>query len=276
MVTLEGINTYGEPFSLQVPMVPDDIPFGAYLDFLADREDYYQADEDEQAGSAASALMKALGHVIKGDLEPVPFVLRDDLGEGGFPSIVKGVSLARLEDHILKVARQAQEKKRQENAGKYEFTYKGEKWFVGRKRAMSFLTGMAFSTGEVIEVQEVLYLMDKLIAKKGDPKNSYLYERDLRVVGILAQKPGFKLPFDISERLAYVEKQMSYFAGLQLSVVMDIRFFLQSTLNELVQSHDTITFLTARNPLLKQALEIIKLKYRAKELERMQSEGQIN
>lgn len=274
MVKLEGQNSYGERFSLDVPMLAEDITFGSYLDFLAARKKYYQADEDEKAGIAASALMQALQHVIQGDLELIPFVLPDDLGEGGFPSIVKGVSLARLENHILKVARQGEENKRPENAGKYVFIYKGEEWFVGRKRATSFLTGMSFSAGEVIEVEEVLHLMDKLIEKRGDPNNSYLYERELRVVAILAQKPGFKLPFDIAERLAYVEKQMRYFADLPLSVVLDIRFFLQSTLNELVQSHDTITFLTARNPLLKKAMEIIKLRSLANGLKQVQSEGQ--
>lgn len=271
MTTIEGVNPYGSVYRLEVPMTAKDITFGAYLDFLAGREKYFETSDEMRDGIVASALMEALANVVKGDLEEVPFLIDGDLQNSGFDSIVRGVSLARLENHIIKVAKAAQEKKRPEIAGKYEFDYDGHTWYVGTKRAITFLTGIAYSTGEVIEVMEVEELMNMLIDKKGDPGFAYTYEKDLRTVAILAKREGFKMPFEINERLAYLEKQMRYFAGLDLETVMDIRFFLSITLSELRESLDTISSLIGQNPLLMKALETIRLKDQGRKLRQAQS-----
>lgn len=271
MVTLEVRTREGTLLELGVPMTDADMTFAGYLDYLAARDAYDSLDADVKKVIAASSLKSMLRHVITGDLDKVPFILPDDLAGDDVPSITAGVSLMRLHFHIEKVLLAALKKERRHSALKYEFDYKGERWYIGQERAITFLSGLALTAGEVIEVHEVKELMDLLIEKKGDPKYNYTYERDLRVVGILAKREGFELPFDINERLAYIEQQMRHFADLSLEVVLDIRFFLKTILAELQASQDIISFLTRRNLLLWKAMETIKLKDRVNELTQKQS-----
>lgn len=266
MVTLEFKNKFGVSGQVQVPVTEDDILFGPYLDYQALREEYFSADEGIKDAQAFTYLKAALSKIVAGDLDDIEPVLPDDLTEGGFPPIWQAISLARLDDHIARLVRAAIDKDRSVSALEYTFDYKGETWHISRKRALSYLGGASFSTGEVIEVVEVGKLMDLLIKRKGDPMKNYAYERDLRIVGILAKREGYELPFEINERMAYVERQMKYFSGLPLSTVLDVRFFLGAILKELNLSLDTIGFLTIRNPLLHQSLEVVKLNRQAAEL----------
>jgi hypothetical protein len=95
------------------------------------------------------------------------------------------------------------------------------------------MSGISYTVGEVMEVEEADRMYRVAKKQQGDPDGTFEFTATLRSMAILLRPDGHVLPWREVDLERYVEQQSEKFQDLTMDVVLDVRFFLRSTLIDL-------------------------------------------
>lgn len=254
------------------PLTADEMTFGEFVDFKkaleagglvgrpADDEGPQGSEGEESEASELvdpvdmdpseyfSTIVQALSQVIRGPIHLLDLYSADDnvseiMTRGCRFQIGEPFNVIRIYGHLLSLLN-GYRTDRLDLSGDFAVDYKGKRYVINQDRAKRFFTRQSFTVVEVIEIQETRRLFNSAIAKKGDPDGALEFEMDLRTVAVLLREPGHLLPINKAERHRYLETMARHFSDLPMDAVLDIRFFLRSTLRELVKTLTMQSYLT--------------------------------
>lgn len=113
------------------------------------------------------------------------------------------------------------------------------------------------------------------LEKAGDPDGSLIYTTFLKSLAILSRKDGEKLPFNDSEREAWIQNRALHFSEIDAQTALNIDFFLTNTLQNFGNVTPVAGFLSrqsfaavAATQLKNGKRSIVPSNYRKKRLKR--------
>lgn len=77
----------------------------------------------------------------------------------------------------------------------------------------------------------------------GDPNGNLIFAQYLRMIAILAKRPGERLPTNDGDRERWIQNRMIHFQGIDTKTALDIDFFLIRLLAHSKKTHPVIGFL---------------------------------
>lgn len=112
---------------------------------------------------------------------------------------------------------------------------------IGVEQKPETVKALKIAAGKVADLE---------IAKLGDPNGSVVYSGYLKLIAILAKKPGEYLPTDDVERDVFINNRIRFFADISAGVALDVDFFLTNTLQAFGNEGTHIGFLTRQSIVL--------------------------
>lgn len=225
-MTLRGI-IKGKEHRFEVPLDMSEITFSELLDFQKAELLYFKCNETGE-GDPAEAMTKCVSCIVKGPVERLPFAYPGDGDIQGYR--FNPLSVMRLYSHIVYLIREFSDLEAPSKSLRVE--YKGESYYLEPHIARRFTGAKMYETGEVVEIEESDRLLTTEIEENGDPDGIIEFERERRAMAVLLRKNGELLPADVRERKAFIEERSIHFADLPADVVLKVRFFLRSILND--------------------------------------------
>lgn len=217
----------GQIISLDIPYHTANISFGEYLDFISADEEFVHKQNGKEAEEAAR---KAVGVIIGGDLDIIPFYDEisesDKLNSGELLGIDSTVSILTLYAHLVFLLKQYVPSELV-SLKRFPLNYKGEEFHVIGKE---FIKGVNFemplTAGEAVAISELRDFFSKKQKEDQNITNDLLFTLGLHEMAILLRKEGEDIPSDVVARRAFLDERGKYFKDLPMDVVLDLRFFL--------------------------------------------------
>lgn len=141
------------------------------------------------------------------------------------------------------------------------FTYKGETFLIpvivqGALAGVPILPNV--SVVEAVEAFETHRLSQRSIEETGDETGSFLFSYYLRMLAVIARKPGEYLPADEMERERFLSERQTFFRDIDAATALNVDFFLFNTLPPLGMTNHVFGSLMLQN--LKVAAGTLKQK----------------
>lgn len=229
-----------------IPETVREFPYAAFLDFGSAQARYAaKIDPDEDLDtdevpelSFEEMIIEAVGYVVDVDgdfpvtLDNEPLDKWDKI-----PPLLDRVSWVRLFKYLNRIVKEygAELEKEGFDPIQYEVDYKGQKFRLMAGQAARMVAKRTLTAGEAIEVREIERLTNDRL--KTDFFGNLIYERELRILAILMRKAGEQLPFNPRKRAVFIEERARHFMEIDTATVMDVRFFLSSSIWSLLTSH---------------------------------------
>lgn len=100
-----------------------------------------------------------------------------------------------------------------------------------RKRLQRLIEEQVRASGVSVDMSKTFAGFQSLeLEKAGDPDGSLIYTTFLKSIAILARKEGEKLPFNDSDREAWIQNRALHLAEIDAQTALNIDFFLTSIL----------------------------------------------
>lgn len=229
-----------------VPATARELSYSAFLDFGSAQARYStKIDPDEDLDtdeipelSFEEMIIEAVGYVVdvEGDF---PFTLDDEPLDkwDDIPATLDNVSWVRLFKYLNWVVKSygLELEEKGFDPIRFKVEYKGEKYQLMAGQVDRMISKRTLTAGEAIEVREIERLTNDRL--KSDFFANLMFERELRILAILMRKPKEKLPFNPRKRAKFVEERARHFMEIDTATVMDVRFFLNSSIWNLLTSH---------------------------------------
>lgn len=236
MIKLACRTDDGRETNLEVPSHVSEISLKDYIDFKREKDQYSELTDEDKADQSFTHLIKAVSVLVKGDLTIIP---AGDLSADQIDAAIEGkgvlseVSIVRLYAYLIWLINSYWKSTDKLIPG-YCVMYKGKDYYLTQGRSELILTREAFTVGEVLEVEETNNWFERAKKAKGDPDGNFEFMADCAMMAVLLRPKGHELPINPEEREKYINKMGQHFQDLSLDVVLDVRFFLLSTLRNSV------------------------------------------
>jgi hypothetical protein len=222
----------------KVPTDVSEVTFSQFLDFRKEWDKYAALeDEEEKAGKALRHLLKAVSYVVEGDLSILPFGdgkkdYTQAFREGTAFDIGEELTVIGLYAYISHLIGGYKPEER-DISKDYTCEHNSTTYYLTPDRARRMMSGISYTVGEVMEVEEADRMYRVAKKQQGDPDGTFEFTATLRSMAILLRPDGHVLPWREVDLERYVEQQSEKFQDLTMDVVLDVRFFLRSTLIDL-------------------------------------------
>ena len=239
----------GEEKELNMPFNVNDVTFSQFCDFKEQEFKFLESvksireaeskenniDIDGVSFDAILSLSMAVSSIYGEHVSEVPFRLKNEtttkLITDGFiytPDNVFQVpiTLERLYAHFVNLVNSYRDKVTGKN---YSFIYKGNRYYVNKDKFLDMLTGERMTTGEVLEVLQVNVNLKKRVNHIASDANIN-FALGLSEFALLCRRKNEQLPSDRGKLTKWRNKRVLHLQDLRLDKVLDVRFFLRSTI----------------------------------------------
>lgn len=261
----------------EIPFTPDFITIEQHADFKSIEQLYFTAtreafpkreegddeplDRDQidqsKLDEAKEYLIAAVEKVIGGNLQKIPFRLKDDdpvyLEETRFQvGFDTDLSIIRLYMHYINMIQAYRPEvvpykyiiswwRDKKQTAKVDYTLTG----ANVRAAISEVT---YTSGEVLTLNEWRRRISTAILQKGDPDGNLAVTLDATELSILLRRPGEELPINKADRKKFLDTRKRIFNGAPLTFILDLRFFLANILERSAKIKIIDISLRSRNP----------------------------
>lgn len=234
--------------SLDLPVTVDDVGrFDDFCDFRAKEAEYIQAGNDEQPFEIVQEkLREALSVVVPGDLDSLPYAI--DENDPKFiettyrVQLDQPLSLLRVYAHLINVVAEYKPTHIPETFELRRWPWRKHRYRIKRGQAARMILDKPLSTGEAVECLEWKRITDQAVDANPLGVGNLEFTYGLTQMALLLRKPGEKLPHERRELDQFIARRQVEFAGLPLSVILDIRFFLIAALLNSNKTKDSNSF----------------------------------
>jgi len=221
----------GDIGKIGLPYHPSEVTFEGFCDFKTDEAKYLNLELDHL--ERTPYIQKCLSHVITGDLDKIqPFTGHDEdldkLIEVGY-TIKQGdhISHLRLYAHFVNVVRYY---KSETVPSTFKFILLKHAYIVESKPAIRVLLNKPITTGEALEVLEYQRRAKSRMEVDHLEMGNLDFNLGLSEMAILVKREGEQLPSSKGKRQKFINSRKQIFKTIPLDIVLDLRFFLLSSL----------------------------------------------
>ena len=249
------LNNGDADFTLDIPLSVEEITFEQFIDFTAKEQKFFESVESDKEPKAIDEsighLIEAIGLLVAGDVEQLPFSADDDaeqLIQSNFmlsiDSIGQELTIIKLYAHCVNLISSYQPVI---PPAEFNLEWNGIRYTINRNEAVRSLLNVPLTAGEVITTLELQRKTVNAIKKKGDPDGNLAFNLGLQEMAVLLRKPNERLPSNRRKRIDFIDERVKTFRHLPMDIVLDVRFFLISSMNEYLKTRLTSSSSTLQN-----------------------------
>ena len=198
---------------------------------------------DTDADNVAEYTCRAVSAFTGFPIDKIIFAQYETFSEPGLID-----SVARIFAHALKLLSEAKGTLLSPDQAVFEYAGDNYRIPVILQQAIAGETILpGLSTIEVIEVAEVHRFKKQVTENTGDPDGSLIFTTFIKTLAILARKDGESLPFNDSEREAWIQNRAVHFSKIDAQTALNIDFFLTSILRNYENETPVAGFLSRQS-----------------------------
>lgn len=203
--------------------------------------EYKLSDEQRQGLIEARVYLRAaVGSLVEGDFDKVPFMVGDEVRDGFFYDASGSsdgdypISVLHLYSHFVMLINGYQPEIKQ---GDPVFELGGKKYYFAKNEVLNGVS-TGFSVGETVAVMSLRAEYDR--RSKAGYDGDLDFSMSLREVAVICREDGVRLPSNPIKRNEYIENKVKEFhsEGITLGDVTTARFFFTDIIADCIMGSD--------------------------------------